>query len=342
MDYYLLTGAGFSANWGGWVASEAFEYLLGSPEILADDRLRDLLWDSQLKGGFEDALSELQVGHSAGFAQQWSEKQLTSLQNAVGRMFEDMNRSFKGRSDLEFLRPERLVQTTEERVQAAGRTVQHFLTRFKALFTLNQDLLLEHLYLSKPEVARTVRPELPGLQRIQDARAQPGDSWADSSWRPAATQEFALRDGSQAYVKLHGSSNWYAEDGRRVLIVGGSKQQTIGTFPILRSYLSTFEKALMAPGSRLMVIGYGFRDNHVNDVLEKAISTGLRLFIVDPNGAELAFKLNRTRMSGQIPAPTSLEAMLKQAVIGGSRRPLSGIFGVDNTEYNKITRFFES
>jgi Prophage CP4-57 regulatory protein (AlpA) len=28
-------------------------------QILADDRLRDLLWDCQLKGGFEDALAEL-------------------------------------------------------------------------------------------------------------------------------------------------------------------------------------------------------------------------------------------------------------------------------------------
>jgi len=121
MRYYLLTGAGFSANWGGWVASEAFEYLLGCPEILADERLRDLLWDSQLKGGFEDALAELQVGHSAGFAQQWSEKHLIALQNAVGRMFEDMNRSFKGRGDLEFRRSENLVQTAAERASAAER-----------------------------------------------------------------------------------------------------------------------------------------------------------------------------------------------------------------------------
>jgi hypothetical protein len=33
MPYYLLTGAGFSRNWGGWLANEAFEYLLGAPEI---------------------------------------------------------------------------------------------------------------------------------------------------------------------------------------------------------------------------------------------------------------------------------------------------------------------
>jgi hypothetical protein len=29
----LLTGAGFSRNWGGWLANEAFEYLLGSSHI---------------------------------------------------------------------------------------------------------------------------------------------------------------------------------------------------------------------------------------------------------------------------------------------------------------------
>jgi hypothetical protein len=28
MQHILLTGAGFSRNWGGWLADEAFEYLL--------------------------------------------------------------------------------------------------------------------------------------------------------------------------------------------------------------------------------------------------------------------------------------------------------------------------
>ncbi len=341
MRYYLLTGAGFSANWGGWVASEAFEYLLGCPEILADDRLRDLLWECQLEGGFEDALAKLQVGHSVGFAQQWSDRQLISLQNAVGRMFEDMNRSYRGRGDLEFLRPERFVQTTEERAEASRQTVQHFLTRFKAIFTLNQDLLLEHLYLSRPEVRTAVRPELPGLRRIQESHSQAGESWAESSWCPAVNQPIVTREESQAYVKLHGSSNWFAADGSRVLILGGSKQQAIGASSLLRSYLDAFENALSAADSRLMVIGYGFRDKHVNEVLERAIAKGLRLFVIDPNGAELAFKLNRTRSAG-IAASTTLEAMLRQAVVGGSRRRLSDIFGVDKTEYNKIARFFES
>jgi hypothetical protein len=91
MPHYLLTGAGFSANWGGWVASEAFEYLLGTPEIMADTQLRDPLWKYQAAGGFEDALAELQRGYSPGFSQQWTAKHLTRFQGAVGRMFDDMN-----------------------------------------------------------------------------------------------------------------------------------------------------------------------------------------------------------------------------------------------------------
>jgi hypothetical protein len=49
MGHVLLTGAGFSRNWGGWLANEAFEYLIGSPEI--DDHIRHLLWTHKGRGG---------------------------------------------------------------------------------------------------------------------------------------------------------------------------------------------------------------------------------------------------------------------------------------------------
>src|SRR5579862_2453381 len=90
VPHYLLLGAGFSRNWGGWVASEAFEYLLGSPEILADPQLRDLLWRHQLGGGFEDALAEVQTAGRTSWARQpWTHAQLVSFQGAVGRMFDE-------------------------------------------------------------------------------------------------------------------------------------------------------------------------------------------------------------------------------------------------------------
>jgi hypothetical protein len=64
MPHYLLTGAGFSRNWGGWLASEAFEYLLGASEI--DAYLRRLLWSAKLRGeGFEGALSVVQSAYAS-------------------------------------------------------------------------------------------------------------------------------------------------------------------------------------------------------------------------------------------------------------------------------------
>src|SRR2546427_6832509 len=58
MPHILLLGAGFSRNWGGWLADEAFEYLLGHPRI--DDGLRTLLWRYKGNGGFEAAVDEQQ------------------------------------------------------------------------------------------------------------------------------------------------------------------------------------------------------------------------------------------------------------------------------------------
>jgi hypothetical protein len=59
MTLILLTGAGFTRNWGGWLANEAFEYVLGRPEV--SEELRRRLWEDKLEAqGFEDTLAKLQ------------------------------------------------------------------------------------------------------------------------------------------------------------------------------------------------------------------------------------------------------------------------------------------
>jgi hypothetical protein len=233
------------------------------------------------------------------------------------------------------------LRSLKQRVQAMNRTVQRFLMRFKAIFTLNQDLLLEYLYLSKPDVRNAVRPELPGLQRIPDPHGQSGESWADSSWCPAINQPVVLHEGSQAYVKLHGSANWYAGDGSRVLIMGGSKQQAIAASSILSSYLNVFETALTMPDSRLMVIGYGFGDEHINGVIDRAARRGLKMFVIDPRGARIAYDMNELRKANRIGAgDTELEQLMKVSLIGGSIRSLRAIFTDDENEHSKVMRFF--
>ena len=38
MPKLLLLGAGFSRNWGGWLATEVFEYLLGTKAVTGSDK----------------------------------------------------------------------------------------------------------------------------------------------------------------------------------------------------------------------------------------------------------------------------------------------------------------
>jgi len=92
MPHYLLTGAGFSRNWGGWLANEAFEYLLGAPEI--DDYLRNVLWGAKLRGeGLEGALSIVQGAYASSKSAE-TKRQLDRLTQAVIGMFNAMQTAF--------------------------------------------------------------------------------------------------------------------------------------------------------------------------------------------------------------------------------------------------------
>jgi SIR2-like domain len=85
------------------------------------------------------------------------------------------------------------------------------------------------------------------------------------------------------YVKLHGSYGWKAHDGSMVMVVGQGKQGKIDKEPLLRWYLSLFEDAVNEGDKNLIVIGYGFADEHINNIIANAVHDhGLRLYIISP------------------------------------------------------------
>ena len=327
----LLIGAGFSRNWGGWLATEAFEYLLGSPEVARVPGLRRLLWKHQQEGGgFEAALEALQ----AQFAKDpgSAHDPLMALQDAIKRMFDAMNAAFMAAADWQFGQ------------QYIERQIGTFLTRFDAIFTLNQDVLLEHHYLND-NIALIRKKKwdgaaLPGMMRVPPQEPMHANSWSRSTWSPRAENDFKPNTRFQPIYKLHGSSNWTRADGQPLLIMGGAKLREIGQTPILNWYARVFEENLLATGAKLMVIGYGFRDEHINAAIARAVERGLKLFIVAPEGVELASRLNPTRAPGQIDARTPLEEMIEASLIGVSRRDLREIFGHDDAEFGKVMRFF--
>jgi hypothetical protein len=211
--------------------------------------------------------------------------------------------------------------------------VEKFATRSgtKTLFTLNQDLLLERSVLS----GDAPRIEVPGV---------PAESWwfgretrtaaAVHAAKPVHIEDkpsksFRDAKGKLAYIKLHGSMNWRRPRGD-VVVLGGAKEQAIKQFRILRINTAVFRAALKQPGARMLVIGYGFADAHINQNIASGVAEGLKLWIVDPR------------------SPESIRSNLKQqgmtsiwkAVIGYSPGPWIKLFDRLTTDYRLLEEGF--
>lgn len=309
----LLLGAGFSRNWGGRLAQEVVGDLLGV--LRGSPELHRMLTDRR---NFEEVLGRVQEQARAGGARELAN--LEQMEAAVVAVFERMNRHFATHADLDvFGAP-----------NVADRSLHQFLARFDAIYTLNQDLLLECHY----------RPQL-RLHNRWHGWQQPGvvipPNWRDGPAVDRAVQvlqlaDFARSEGSQPIYKLHGSVNWRSSDGRPLLVVGAGKAASIQGDALLRRYFEQFRADLRAGGTRIMAIGYSFSDKHIDDELEAAMATGLRLFVVNPQGLDVLDKLPRSAV-GYRPGE------LTTIVDGFSVRTLRETFGGDDLERDLLERY---
>ncbi|HEX2652241.1 MAG TPA: SIR2 family protein [Xanthobacteraceae bacterium] len=312
MSRYLLIGAGFSRNWGGPLSDEISGSLLGDlhddPELAAALR----------RGPFEDAFQGFQVPTDSGPIGD----RLRRFQTAVTTVFMRLNRTFLNKefefkNDLQF-------------------SMKRFLAQFDAIFTLNQDLLLEIHYMQTfIGQGKWTGVMLPGMTPSPPRpTAGPVDitTW---TWRPSSDVQFG-GPGFQPLYKLHGSSNWISETGEPLLIMGNAKTGAIERFPVLRSYHEQFAARLNEGGARLMVIGYGFLDEHINSVIESASRVrGLGTYLVDPRGRDALLDPRTERAI--IRAKRDIEDI---RLIGELRRPLSTVFAGDAFAHGELMRFF--
>lgn len=307
MSLILLTGAGFSRNWGGWLANEAFEYLLGQDGL--HPRTRRLLWDHKERGtGFEGVYQALKDGATNPTDQEVFKQ----FHEMVAGMFHSMRHGFE--------------------LVSLGGAIQTFLASFDAIFTLNQDTLLELQYMGgnirKNSVGRLFNCEVPGLVSTNPKIVPPG------LLRPKEAP-YSVTERCQPYFKLHGSSNWTVQDGAHLmLILGGNKAAEIPKQPLLAWYQEQFRQMLV--GAQVVIIGYSFSDDHINKNLMDAAATGARFFIIDPAGVDIIDK----RKPAQILQPREplMEALL-ECIDGASRRSLLKTFTDDDIEHRKLNHF---
>ena len=153
------------------------------------------------------------------------------------------------------------------------------------LFTLNQDLFLEHKYYNFE------LPLLPGISR-QEWWFKPNHPSFYRDWnhyvnlphKETIEKHRMLKiTGKLLYIKLHGSCNWMDAHGQK-MVIGGKKIESMQQEPLLAWYLDIFQKVFTQFNRKLLVIGYSFGDDHINEVLAKAvINYRLKIYIIYPS-----------------------------------------------------------
>ncbi|MCH8274510.1 MAG: SIR2 family protein [Armatimonadetes bacterium] len=271
-DRLLLTGAGWSKNWCGLLTEEFTNRLIGDKPIVADKCLHPIVREAP---NFEIALEEARR-HCPAESRQ-------TLREAVIRVFEYHDR---------------LIRKTRSEINI-GR-VEPFLRRFGPnqdrqtgyMFTLNQDLWIERNFHNFMGEYYVPAPTFPGIN-YQIA-------WFDSQFRTANFDDRRIRaqvDPSADIsittgfniIKLHGSANWRTNGD--LVVIGDLKVSQILKTKLLTAYNERFRDLCYSGGVRIMVIGYGYDDEHINETLGLGCKHfGLRIWTYEPGTAFPAFR----------------------------------------------------
>jgi hypothetical protein len=137
---------------------------------------------------------------------------LIRFQNAVSALFARLNKTF--------------IKKQFEFSNDLDLSVKRFLARFDAIFSLNQDLLLEIHYFPTTLIpqGRWSGVVLPGMTQVPPAvQAGPFDLTM-CTWVSSSNVTAGAGAGVQPFYKLHGSSNWLVESGERLLIMAMGRQ----------------------------------------------------------------------------------------------------------------------
>lgn len=317
----LLTGAGFSRNWGGRLAGEMWEEVFSHPAVQKRPAVRIQLLQTP---SFEDALSHVEFDSN-----KFDDFDRAAMRQALREAFERMDAEHASR-----------LSGSRPSIDTGG--MKDFMLRFYSqqqrsgyIFTLNQDVLVERLASLWPDVPLS----LPGIRGVpRDSNDFDTPSLAGPATPDMSAQALNLVGGLN-YIKLHGSSRWRSTDGTSGMVLGGGKEISIRRSPLLTQYLQWFEQVICAGEVRLLVIGYSFQDDHVNRAIATAVQGfGARLFIWDTR-----HPLNLINgVSIEEPAYPRRKIDLRPFLIGAASRPLAEVFPWGDHPTPEFRRIVES
>jgi hypothetical protein len=248
-----------------------------------------------------------------------TETRLRAMQGAINEIFSRMNLAFQRLNTMEFSAD-------------MDFWVRKYLACFDAIFTLNQDMLLELYYNCTDPVFWTNKKwkgcYIPGMLERLLSGPSPYDV-LQSKWHPSG--DFQLAPDKQPIIKLHGSSNWHATNAEPILVIGKAKVGLIAAHPVLNRYLEYFKECLSKPDTRVTVVGYSFADDHINDALLEAGRRGnMKMFVVHPRGRAILVRDPGALITPPEPLRDDIGSL------GESIRPLSRTFRDDELERDAL------
>lgn len=281
----LLTGAGFTANFGGFLAKEMWSKIFNNPKL---NDAGNLKLELRKNFDFEEIYSMVLGNRIPNLHPSEYNIFVDSLNEAYSTMdlaMRDLDWNSSGIHPADFRKFIDFFRESDNSETAC-------------CFTLNQDLFMERNYGWQPlgPLAMRYKGNFGSLLRedldSNSLKRLPNEAETEE-YKNSFSENFL-------YIKLHGSIKWVAADGRDTKILGINKREAIERIPLLKWYFGLFEQALFRQGVNLVVIGYSFRDEHINDCIIKAVNEyGLKLFVISTEDADkFSFRMRHKYPSG--------------------------------------------
>ena len=265
--FILFTGAGFTKNFGGFLADEIWAQIFNLSIIQSRIRLIELMKNPGVLFDIE-FIYQIVMDFK-----DYDDGDKNAIKFAIEEVFSKM--------DFNLLNG---IDNSGIDINMVNNFINKFSTEQERgiFFTINQDLFIERFYNLK--ICKS-----PGV-RITSTRATPRAHLRNMGYGEPLSYEEIINNEKDYfsqhnffYIKLHGSQNWMTRAVPNGMILGSRKREMIDKEPILGWNYQLFEKALSNKNSKILIIGYGFRDEHINEIINNAvIKSGLKIYVITP------------------------------------------------------------
>lgn len=287
----LLTGAGFTHNFGTPLAEGMWSAIFNDIHIQAEPKLKIKM---QADCDYESIYNSVMDGS-------YTEKEKEAFNETIYSAYENIDSiiidygTSGGKNAI-------ILHAIREFIRQFSKEIE---TNF--FFTLNQDLFIERFYFPNYNEG-WIKPAIPGIDNKPDWFSAKFSKHLEISDYCQVSDKIELSDNPDSlsenfyYVKLHGSCNWISSNGKRQMVIGRGKVGQIHNEPLLKYYSELFRNVLFQPERRLFVIGYGFGDRHINEIIADAVKVyRLKIYIISPNSPKNFWnELNRKHFGDDI------------------------------------------